>query len=84
MSHDNEQSPPLLSIGGLWESESKRTGKKYLSGPFLRGCNILIFPNRYKEKPSDPDYQMFIGKKRPKRRDEQPDPPPIDENDLPF
>ena len=87
MSHDDEQSTPLLPIGGIWETESKRTGKKYLSGPLFRGCNILIFKNQFKTKPGDPDYQMFIGRKRSQRREEQPDQsesPPIDEDDLPF
>lgn len=48
---------PLVALGGLW----KKSGEKgdFLSGKFGMG-SILIFPNRNKRGPQDPDYMMYI------------------------
>ena len=55
MSDNNNVKIPL---GGLWANQMK-DGSMYFSGSLGQG-KIVIFPNGYKEKETDPDYKMYI------------------------
>ena len=55
----------LVRIGGLWKNETK-DGKTYLGGSF-GGARLMIFPNGFKEKDSDPDYVLCISQAQPKK-----------------
>ncbi len=43
---------------GLWKKEDKN-GNPYWSGS-NENFSYKIFPNKYKTKPNQPDYQMYI------------------------
>lgn len=49
----------MLRLGGLWKNVDK-SGQVYLSGDFGQGCRIVIMPNAFKTKASQPDYTMSI------------------------
>jgi len=78
-----------VKLCGLWTNETQ-DGKKYLSGGLTYGTKLLIFPNGYKDKPSDPDHICYIAKAEPReKRDEKPAPsfdgaPGVDDDDVPF
>ncbi len=44
-----------IKLTGLWE-ETTKDGKSYLSGTMMPGAKLLIFPNSFKKRPTDPDY----------------------------
>ena len=53
-----------IPLGGLWANQMK-DGSMYFSGSLGQG-KIVIFPNGYKEKDSDPDYKMYLTEKQKK------------------
>ena len=55
-----------LLLGGLWSKEMK-DGSMMLSGN-LGASRLVIFPNGYKSKDTDPDYKMYLQAK-PKKDD---------------
>ena len=55
----------MIRLGGLWKNETK-DGKTYLAGSF-GGARLMIFPNGYKEKDSDPDYVVTMAQSQPKK-----------------
>lgn len=76
---NNNGNSGMVRLGGLWKNQTK-DGKTYLSGTF-GGARVLIFPNGYKEKDSDPDFTLNLAQNQPKedrsqQRQRQP------ENDL--
>ncbi|WP_413440639.1 hypothetical protein [Synechococcus sp. MIT S1220] len=63
-------SDSLVRLGGLWRNEGKG-GKTYLAGSF-GGARLMIFPNGFKEKDSDPDYVLCIAQSQPKKEKAEP------------
>ena len=61
----SDKKSDLIEIGGLWENDGK--GGKYLSGKLGR-AKLLVFPNKFKEKDSQPDYRMYVAP-APERED---------------
>ena len=55
----------MVRIGGMWKNETKQ-GKTYLAGSF-GGARLMVFPNGYKEKDSDPDYVLCISQGQSKK-----------------
>lgn len=55
----------MVRIGGMWKNETKQ-GKTYLAGSF-GGARLMVFPNGYKEKDSDPDYVLCISQSQSKK-----------------
>jgi hypothetical protein len=51
----------LIKLGGLWKNEDKN-GNEYFSGNFTYGTKLLILTNTFKEKPNEPDFNIFIAK----------------------
>ena len=64
MNSNNNGNNGLVRLGGLWKNQSN-DGKTYLSGTF-GGARVMIFPNGYKEKDSDPDFILNIAQNQPK------------------
>lgn len=58
---DNNQK---IKLTGLWANQMK-SGQTYYTGS-LGSARLVIFPNSYKEKDSDPDYNLFIQPKQNK------------------
>ena len=55
----------MVRIGGMWKNETK-AGKTYLAGSF-GGARLMVFPNGFKEKDSDPDYVLCISQAQSKK-----------------
>lgn len=70
-----------IFLGGLWKQESK-DGKHYLSGGLGVGGKLLVFPNGYKVKDSDPDYKLYLVAKEKKRDTGEPKEGADDPNDY--
>jgi len=51
----------LIPIAGLWKRQTK-DGKTYLGGK-LGGARLLLLPNQYKQKDTDPDYVLLVAEK---------------------
>ena len=68
MSKDREE---LTKVTGLWKNTGK-DGKTYLSGKFGMAF-MLVYPNRYKKKETDPDYYICLrnDKKQPQGSEEK-------------
>lgn len=64
----------MIIVGGLWLRDSKKTGEKYMTGT-LGGVRVLVFKNKRKRGPHDPDYTLCFDQGK---RD-GPDEPPADE-----
>lgn len=54
--------PPSIRVAGLWANTDKN-GETYLSGTLGDSVSIKIFKNTFKEKESQPDYNMFFSAK---------------------
>ena len=70
----------LIEKGAFW----KKTGKSgvYLAGKDKEGNTLFIFPVKEKKNPSGPDYRM-MGEDT-EQEPKEPEPPKINENELPF
>jgi len=55
----------MVKLTGLWKNAGK-DGKTYLSGTVNPGAKLLVMPNTFKKKDSDPDYYAYIS---PSERD---------------
>lgn len=45
----------------LWKNTSKNTGNSYLVGKIgFLGLKVMIFENKRKEKPNQPDFNLVI------------------------
>lgn len=49
----------MVKLTGLWKNASK-DGKTYLSGTVNSGAKLLVMPNTFKKKDSEPDYYAYI------------------------
>jgi len=49
----------LVRLTGLWK-EGTEAGDEYLVGSISPTSKLLIFVNREKAKPADPDYVAYI------------------------
>jgi hypothetical protein len=47
-----------VKLTGLWKNKTK-DGKTYLSGT-LGGARVMVFPNDFKRKETDPDYNVVL------------------------
>lgn len=71
----------MLRLTGLWESSSQNGGR-VLSGRINGSCRLVILPNRYKAKDSDPDFIAYLV---PAVRGEAPQgPAPSESEPVPF
>lgn len=81
---------PKIRFAALWSNTSQDGKTTYLSGP-LGDVRLLIFPNGYKQKPTDPDFIAYVTE-RQRRQDQTTTPagappddvPPPDDSDIPF
>lgn len=53
-----------IKLTGLWANQMK-SGQTYFTGT-LGSARVVIFPNSYKEKDNDPDYNLFVQPKQNK------------------
>jgi aryl-phospho-beta-D-glucosidase BglC (GH1 family) len=63
-SNSNNTNGGMVRLGGLWKNTTK-DGKTYLAGTF-GGARVLIFPNGFKEKDTDPDFVLNLAQNQPK------------------
>lgn len=47
----------MIIVGGLWLRAAKKDGEKYMSGT-MGGVRVLVFKNKKKRGPHDPDYTL--------------------------
>lgn len=55
--------PGRDSIGSFWLKESKKDGRKYLSGTVTISSvkhEVVIFKNDKGDNPARPDYRMYL------------------------
>ncbi len=50
---------PMVKVCGLWKNRSQKTGKEYLAGN-LGSVKLMIFPNKFKSKDTEPDFQAYV------------------------
>lgn len=48
----------MIKLTGLWKQEGKNGG--YLSGTISPTSKLLILPNTFKKKDSEPDYVAYM------------------------
>ena len=66
-----------VKLTGLWKNKTK-DGKTYLSGT-LGGARVMVFPNDFKRKETDPDYNVVLSPA--KEKGSSPDAPRKTEED---
>ena len=55
----------MKTLGGFWKTKGQ-SGLVYLRASFKQGVTIepgavvAILPNKFKDKPNDPDYRMVL------------------------
>lgn len=49
----------MVRLSGLWKNTGK-DGKTFLSGTLNPGAKLLVMPNTYKKKETDPDYFAYF------------------------
>lgn len=57
----------MITIAGLWERKTK-DGRTYLGGK-LGTARLLLLPNQYKQKDTDPDYLLLVADKPKQQQD---------------
>ena len=62
----------LVRLTGLWKEETE-AGDEYLAGSISPSSKLLIFANSQKQKPSDPDYVVYIAAPQEKKDRERQD-----------
>ena len=67
-----------VQLTGLWKKEGKNGS--FLAGNLNVRSSLLIFPNGYKQKDSDPDYIAYIAENDPREKQRGE----INESDIPF
>jgi len=67
----------MIKLGALWQNEGK--DGTYFAGK-MGEARLIVLPNKYKNKDSQPDYYVFVDSPKNRGRDES-DPP---EEDGPF
>lgn len=84
----NDTDNPLLMIAGLWKKKGRKSGDEFLTGGLTYGTQVFVFENKFKTKPTDPDFKLYIGAKIDFKKTDVPEdegpPPPISENEIPF
>ena len=55
----------MIKICGLWQKKTK-SGESMLSGGLSFGSNIVILKNKFKQKDTEPDFNLFISAKEKK------------------
>lgn len=58
----------MVQAGGLWKKQD-RNGHVYFTGP-LGGVQVFVFPNRKKEKPSQPDARLVFAQREFRKEEE--------------
>jgi hypothetical protein len=61
----------MVKIASLWKRQGKNG--EFLAGKLSDGVSIMIFPNRKKAAPNQPDFEMVIVEDKP--RGQAPAPP---------
>lgn len=51
---------PLVRLCGLWEHTSRAGMRTYLTGRLNRATRLLVFKNNNRQKPTDPDWTLFL------------------------
>jgi hypothetical protein len=64
-------------LTGLWKNKSKNSKKTYMAGN-IGLARVLILPNNFKKKETDPDFNLWIVPR------ENSDKSKDDEQDIPF
>lgn len=61
-------------LTGLWKKQDK-SGKDYFTGSLTGTARLVIFPNGYKSKDTDPDYIAYVvpNERREERRTDSTD-----------
>lgn len=77
-----------IPLTGLWKKTTKN-GMEFLSGNLSPKASLLIFPNGYKQKETDPDYYIYLAPNEPKEKrldttGIQPRPSTLTNDDIPF
>ena len=67
MTSEKEKSP-LIKATGLWETKDKN-GNQIFSGSF-GGARVLIMKNTFKDKDTQPDFQLYFTQNQKKREAE--------------
>ncbi len=62
-------------LTGLWKNKSSK-GKPYMAGN-IGLARVLVLPNNYKEKDTDPDYNLYIVPRENSDKSKE-------EEDIPF
>jgi hypothetical protein len=68
-----------VQLTGLWRKQGKKGD--FLAGSISSRLSLLIFPNQYKQKDSEPDYIAYIAENTPRDQQQRA---PINEEDVPF
>jgi len=81
MNEEREQG--MIKLCGLWKNQAK-DGKVYYSGGLSYSTNLLLFPNKYKEKgDKNPELILYISKKEKKKKESESTQDP-DSLEVPF
>ncbi len=55
----------LIRLCGLYDVEN-RAGNRYITGRLNQGARLVLFKNHNKQKPTDPDWHLFIRQEKEK------------------
>jgi len=57
----------LIRLTGLWKSKDKN-GNTYLSGNLTGITSLMVMPNTFKKKETEPDYIVYLKASDKKQR----------------
>ena len=67
-----------IQLTGLWRKQSNNG--EFMVGSISSRASLLIFPNGFKKKETDPDFIAYIAENEPKDRPRNS----LNESDIPF
>ena len=71
----------ILNLCGLWKRTDK-SGKEYLVGKLTMTTRLMVFTNQNKNKPTDPDYCICLGREDFKKEQQVKKEEPVKEKEF--
>ncbi len=72
----------MIKIGALWSSTDSK-GNKYLAGK-MGDARLVVFKNTYKEKDSQPDFQVYLAENKKREEKAEPKQVSFEDDEIPF
>lgn len=75
----DKQEAHKFELCKIYSRESKKSGKKFLTGALNGSTSIMIFKNEHKKADNHPDFRIVLGEKQKKEESKENKPEGLEE-----